>query len=207
MSLFVSFEGIDGSGKTTITKYLYDYFLNKGVLVMLTREPGGNEIAEKIRNIVLDPNNVTMDDRTEALLYAASRRQHLIEKVLPALEKGTLVLCDRFVDSSIAYQGYGRGIGANEVLSINLFAIDNHMPDITFFLDIDLETSLSRVDHRGEADRLEQSGMDFFKRVYNGYQEIIKTTAQERIQVIDANRSVEAIAQDIIGRIEERLGL
>ncbi len=201
--LFVSFEGIDGSGKSTITQYVYHYFLNKGTHVMMTREPGGNMIAEKIRAIILDPVNDMMDDRTEALLYAASRRQHLVEKILPALDKGTLVLCDRFVDSSIAYQGYGRQIGPKEILEINLFAIENHMPDITFFLDVDLEIGLSRVEDRAEKDRLETSGDSFFKRVYDGYQEIIKDNP--RFVIVDASRSIEAIGQEIIEKIEARL--
>lgn len=205
MGLFVSFEGIDGSGKSTITQYLYNYYLSQNVPVLLTREPGGNAIAEKIRALVLDPENSTMDDRTEALLYAASRRQHLVEKIIPALEEDTLVLCDRFVDSSIAYQGYGRQIGAEEVLDLNLFAIENHMPDITFFLDVDLGTGLGRVHTRDEMDRLETAGKDFFERVYNGYQEIIKDNS--RIVVIDASQTVEEIAKDIITVLEMRIKL
>lgn len=201
--LFISFEGIDGSGKSTITEYVYNYFLKKGVDVLLTREPGGIEIAEKIRELILDPNNETMDDKTEALLYAASRRQHLIEKILPALDKGALVLCDRFVDSSIAYQGYGRQIGPKAVLEMNLFAIENHMPTLTFFLDVPLEVGLGRVNKRKELDRLEVSGNDFFQRVYDGYQEIIQNN--DRIQVIDASRSIETIGNEIITKIEMRL--
>lgn len=201
--LFISFEGIDGSGKSTITEYIYNYFSNKGVDVLLTREPGGIDIAEKIRDLILDPSNETMDDKTEALLYAASRRQHLIEKILPALDKGTLVLCDRFVDSSIAYQGYGRQIGPKAVLEMNLFAIENHMPQMTFFLDVSLEVGLGRVNKRTDLDRLEISGNDFFQRVYAGYQEIIQDN--ERIQVIDASRSIETIGNEIIAVIEKRL--
>ena len=203
MGLFVSFEGIDGSGKSTITKVVADYFKSKKEPVMLTREPGGNMIAEKIREIILDNENNTMDDRTEALLYAASRRQHLIEKVLPALDKGKLVICDRFVDSSIAYQGYGREIGPKEVLEINKFAIENHMPDLTIFLDVKLEVGLGRVDTRGEADRLENAGEAFFKRVYNGYQEILKEN-KDRIVIVDASRSIDEVAKDVIEIIEKR---
>ena len=146
--MFVSFEGIDGSGKSTITNYVYEYFINKNQEVIMTREPGGNKIAEKIRELILDPKHDTMDDKTEALLYAASRRQHLVEKILPALDEGKLVLCDRFIDSSTAYQGYGRQLGAKAVIDINLFAVEDHLPDITFFLDIDLKTSLDRVNKR-----------------------------------------------------------
>ncbi|HZJ86995.1 MAG TPA: dTMP kinase [Erysipelothrix sp.] len=201
--LFISFEGIDGSGKSTITQEVYNYFINKNEKVMLTREPGGNKIAEKIREIILDVDHDTMDDRTEALLYAASRRQHLIEKILPALKNDTLVLCDRFVDSSIAYQGYGRGIGAKEVLDLNLFAIEDHMPDMTFFLDVDVKTGLSRIGTRNELDRLEQENIDFFHRIYDGYQRIIKDNP--RIIVIDGTQSIEDISQEIIKHIERRL--
>lgn len=200
--MFVSFEGIDGSGKSTITNYVYEYFINKNQEVIMTREPGGNKIAEKIRGLILDPKHDTMDDKTEALLYAASRRQHLVEKILPALDEGKLVLCDRFIDSSIAYQGYGRQLGAKAVMDINLFAIEDHLPDITFFLDIDLKTSLDRVNKRDELDRLEGSGLDFFERVYDGYQKIVKENS--RIVVIDAMRSVEEVGDEIIEIIEKR---
>lgn len=200
--MFVSFEGIDGSGKSTITNYVYEYFINKNQEVIMTREPGGNKIAEKIRGLILDPKHDTMDDKTEALLYAASRRQHLVEKILPALDEGKLVLCDRFIDSSIAYQGYGRQLGAKAVIDINLFAVEDHLPDITFFLDIDLKTSLDRVNKRDELDRLEGSGLDFFERVYDGYQKIVKENS--RIVVIDAMRSVEEVGDEIIEIIEKR---
>jgi len=200
--MFVSFEGIDGSGKSTITNYVYEYFINKNQEVIMTREPGGNKIAEKIRELILDPKHDTMDDKTEALLYAASRRQHLVEKILPALDEGKLVLCDRFIDSSTAYQGYGRQLGAKAVIDINLFAVEDHLPDITFFLDIDLKTSLDRVNKRDELDRLEGSGLDFFERVYDGYQKIVKENS--RIVVIDATRSVEEVGDEIIEIIEKR---
>ena len=146
--LFITFEGNDGSGKTTISKKVYEALLEKNYPVIYTREPGGIEIAEKIRTIILDPNHTAMDARCEALLYAASRRQHLIEKVLPALETGKIVLCDRFIDSSLAYQGIGRGIGIDEVLKINQFAIESYMPDATFFLRVSLETGMQRVNAR-----------------------------------------------------------
>lgn len=202
MGLFISLEGIDGSGKSTIAALVKDHFEALNQPIIVTREPGGNVIAEKIRDIILDNDNHTMDDRTEALLYAASRRQHLIEKILPALDEGKLVVCDRFVDSSIAYQGYGREIGAQAVKDINAFAIEGHMPTLTIFLDVDLEVGLSRVDTRGEMDRLETSGRDFFERVYNGYQEIM--TDNERVVKVDANRELEAVVKDVIEIIESR---
>ena len=135
MSLFITFEGGEGSGKSSVLKLLDERLRNEGYQTVLTREPGGTPIAEQIRNVILDKANTKMDARTEALLYAASRRQHLVEKVWPALKEGKLVLCDRYLDSSLAYQGVARGIGIEEVFSINKFAIDQTMPDLTFFLD------------------------------------------------------------------------
>lgn len=201
--LFISFEGIDGSGKSTIIQEVHKHFENKKLDLILTREPGGNKIAEKIRDLILDVEHDTMDDRTEALLYAASRRQHLVEKILPAVESGKMVLCDRFVDSSIAYQGYGREIGAEAVRDINLFAIDQHMPDMTFFLDVDIQTGLSRMNTRDELDRLETAGDAFFQRVYDGYQMIIKDNP--RIIVVDGTQSIKEVSDEIIKHIESRM--
>ena len=135
MSLFISIEGPDGSGKTTIAKMVVDKLNNEGYKTLYTREPGGVKMAENIRDIILDVKNTNSDARCEALLYAASRRQHLVEKVIPALNDGYIVISDRFVDSSLAYQGYARGIGIDEVYSINMFAIDKAWPDLTILLD------------------------------------------------------------------------
>ena len=134
--LLITFEGNDGSGKTTISKRVYEALKEKGYPVIYTREPGGIDIAEQIRRVILDPANTAMDARTEALLYAASRRQHLVEKIIPALSKGEIVLCDRFVDSSLPNQGVGRGIGMDEVWKINEFALEGHMPHATIFLSL-----------------------------------------------------------------------
>ncbi|NLL75540.1 MAG: dTMP kinase, partial [Erysipelothrix sp.] len=128
MGYFVTLEGPEGSGKSSVSALVSEYFKDKGRSVVLTREPGGIPISENIRELILDPNNTEMDDKTEALLYAASRRQHLVEKILPALSNGSLVLCDRFIDSSLAYQGYARGLGIDEVYEINKFAIESHLP-------------------------------------------------------------------------------
>ena len=133
---FITFEGPDGSGKTTVSTAVAKRLQEAGIESIYTREPGGIEIAEQIRSVILDPANTAMDSKTEALLYAAARRQHLIEKVLPALEAGKVVICDRFVDSSLAYQGFGRNLGIEEVLSINEFAIEGHWPDKTLYLDL-----------------------------------------------------------------------
>ena len=137
--VFITFEGPEGAGKTTVIKELYKRMEEQGLKVILTREPGGIRIAEKIREIILDNDHQEMDAKTEALLYAAARRQHLVEKVVPALQDGMIVLCDRFVDSSLAYQGHARGLGIDEVLSINEFAIGDTMPDLTVFFDINPE--------------------------------------------------------------------
>ena len=143
--LFITFEGPEGAGKTTVISKLYDRLKAEGRQVVLTREPGGIRIAEKIRTVILDTDNIEMDAKTEALLYAAARRQHLVEKVIPALNNGAIVLCDRFIDSSLAYQGYARGLGIDEVLKINQFAIGNTMPDLTVFFDINPAEGLSRI--------------------------------------------------------------
>ena len=142
--LFITFEGNDGCGKTTISELVYQELLQKGCPCILTREPGGIDIAEQIRHIILDPANVAMDARTEALLYAASRRQHLVERVIPALDQGKIVLCDRFIDSSLAYQGMGRQIGMEEIEQMNQFATEGLMPDATIFLEVSESVSRQR---------------------------------------------------------------
>lgn len=194
---FITFEGPDGSGKTTISTNVYQKLLTSGLDVIYTREPGGIDIAEQIRGIILDPKNTAMDVKTEALLYAASRRQHLVEKVLPAIQAGKIVICDRFVDSSLAYQGVGRGIGIDEVLSINEFAIEGYYPDVTLFLDIDPIEGLKRISNRHYRDRLDREAEDFHLRVAHGYQEVLKRY-RHRMQVLDANRPVEVIVNEAV---------
>ena len=154
--MFITFEGPDGAGKSTIIKLVHEKLLQDGFNIVLTREPGGTPIAEKIRDIILDNSNQALDARTEALLYAASRRQHLVEKIWPALKEGKIVLCDRFLDSSLAYQGGGRNLGVENVLNINLFATENTYPDLTLFFDVSPEVGLARVskDKKRVADRL-----------------------------------------------------
>lgn len=177
---------------------------NEGYDVVYTREPGGIEIAEEIRNVILDPKNTKMDIRTEALLYAASRRQHLVEKILPALEAQKLVICDRFVDSSLAYQGVGRGIGIDEVFQINQFAIDDHMPELTLYLDVNAQTGLSRITSRKFKDRLDQEDISFHLEVVKGYEQVVERF-KDRIVKIDANRSITAIVQEALKTIHERV--
>ena len=194
--LFIVFEGCDGSGKTTISQNVYNKLLEMGYPVIYTREPGGIEISEKIRDIILDPKNTTMDDRTEALLYASSRRQHLIEKVLPALNDNKIVICDRFVFSSLVYQGFARGIGIEEVWQINNFAIDDNFPDRTIFLDIQAEVGIERISSRKFKDRLDQESMDFHHKVYEGYQ-IINDRFRDKVEKFDANRTPDEITKDV----------
>lgn len=195
--LFITFEGNDGSGKTTISKLVYEKLSEMGYPVIYTREPGGIDIAEQIRNVILDPKNTAMDARCEALLYAASRRQHLIEKVLPALEENKIVLCDRFIDSSLVYQGIARNIGIDEVYAINEFAIEGNLPDATIFLHVDLDTGLSRIESRGSKDRLDNESMNFHRMVAEGYEKVCKLYP-ERMHVIDATKTVNEVFQNTL---------
>ena len=204
--MFITFEGPDGSGKSTIIKKVYEKLINDGFDIVLTREPGGTPIAEKIRDIILDNSNVALDARTEALLYAASRRQHLVEKIRPALKEGKIVLCDRFLDSSLAYQGGGRNLGVQNVLNINLFATENTYPDLTLFFDIDPELGLKRVcqDKKRVADRLDNENENFHEKVYSTFKEIVNTNSQ-RIITIDASKSIEEVTECAYRTIKEKL--
>ena len=150
MKTFITIEGNDGSGKSTVIEGLKRIFKERGIDVVFTREPGGSMIAEKIRQIILDPENTTMDDKTEALLYAASRRQHLMETVIPALENDKMVICDRFIDSSLAYQGHARNIGIDEVYNMNMFATSGMLPDLTLYILVSPSVGLSRKTHQKE---------------------------------------------------------
>lgn len=195
---FITFEGPEGAGKTTVISTLYDRLVAEGREVVLTREPGGIRIAEQIRTIILDNDNTEMDPKTEALLYAAARRQHLIEKVIPALETGAIVLCDRFIDSSLAYQGYARGLGIDEVLLINQFAIENRMPDLTIFFDINPEEGLARImsNSEREKNRLDKESVAFHEDVYKGYQEVIQRYPK-RIVITNASLPEVAVTEDV----------
>ena len=198
---FITLEGPEGSGKTTISTRVVKILEDKGFKVLLTREPGGVEIAEQIRNIILDKNNTKMDPKTEVLLYAAARRQHLVEKVLPALEAGYIVICDRFVDSSLAYQGVARNLGINEVYEMNLFAINDVMPDKTLFFDIDYLKGLERIKvNQRETNRLDLEKNDFHKKVYDGYMEICDKY-DNRIVKINADQTIEEVVEDTMKEI------
>lgn len=188
--LFIVLEGPDGSGKSTIASKLKSYIEDLGLKVVLTREPGGTPIGEKIREIVLDNDNHEMSDMTEALLYAASRAQHVNEKIKPLLEEGYIVISDRYVISSLAYQGHARGLGIENVMNINKFAMGDVYPDKVLFFDISPEEALSRKFIDREADRLENAGEDFHKTTYEGYMKAIEMY-DENVSMIDANGLVE----------------
>ncbi|MEH7492282.1 dTMP kinase [Neobacillus niacini] len=194
MSYFITLEGVEGSGKSTIINFIRDSLETNGRKVVVTREPGGIDIAEQIRSVILDKNNTKMEGRTEALLYAAARRQHLVEKVIPSLNEGKIVLCDRFVDSSLAYQGYARGLGISEVFSINKFAIGDLMPDLTLYLDLDPKIGLSRIakNKEREINRLDLEEINFHVSVREGYEEVMKMFPERMIR-IDANQEVEEV--------------
>ncbi len=200
--MFITFEGPDGSGKTTIIEKIYRYMLDNGYDVIKTREPGGSPIAEKIRNLLLDVENDNMNSRTEALLYAASRVQHIEEKILPALNEGKIVLCDRFLLSSLAYQGFGRELGVENIRMINEFAIQDVLPDFILFFDKDPITTLKRKSLLASADRLEKEDNNFHKRVYKGYKEILKN--EKNIELIDATKPVEDVFEQCIEVFKRR---
>ena len=200
--LFITFEGPDGSGKTTISKNVYQRLFDRGYDVIYTREPGGIEIAEQIRSVILDPKNTAMDCKTEALLYAASRRQHLVEKIIPALTKKQIVICDRFVDSSLVYQGVARHIGIDAVYAINKFAIDDYTPDMTIYLDISANEGLKRISDRLNKDRLDREKLDFHIEVVQGYQKIIEMF-KDRYTKIDAMQDINSITNEAFNKVLE----
>ncbi len=204
--MFITFEGGEGAGKSTAIKKVVEKLESEGYQIVLTREPGGTPISEEIRNIILDKKNTEMDERTEALLYAASRRQHIVEKILPSVKEGKIVLCDRFLDSSLAYQGHARGIGIDKVLEMNLFATEGLEPDLTFFFDLDPEKGLERIaaNSSREVNRLDVEKLSFHKKVREGFLMLAKRFEQ-RFVVIDASKDKDSVFQDVYSAIEERL--
>lgn len=201
---FISVEGTDGSGKTTQINLIKEYLTGKGYEVLLTREPGGNKISEKIRNIILDTENTEMGKVTEMLLYASSRAQLVSEFIKPAIDAGKIVICDRFVDSSYVYQGFGRGIDLMTIADVNRIALDGVMPDITFFFDISPEIALKRRIESTGADRIEKENMEFHMRVYDGYRKLA-ILFPERITTIDSDRSKESIFKDVKAYLDEQM--
>lgn len=202
--LFITMEGTDGSGKTLQSKILSKYLIKKGFKVIITREPGGTEISEKIRDIIIDKKNSMMDNYTEALLYAAARAQIVAEIIQPNLESGNVVICDRFLDSSIVYQGIARGLGIDTIENINKFATKGISPDITFFMDIPPEKALARRQKASSLDRIEMEKIEFHKNVYLGYKKLA-TMYNKRIYTIDANDIPTNIHNNIVSIINKYL--
>ena len=204
--MFITLEGPEGSGKTTAVEFAVNKLLEMGYEIVRTREPGGTIISEQIRNVILDKANTAMDARTEALLYAASRRQHLVEKIWPALKAGKIVICDRYLDSSLAYQGGARELGIEEVLKVNLFATENTWPDLTLLFDIDPIIGLSRIssNNQREVNRLDLEKLDFHKKVRETFLKLAKQYP-ERYAIIDANKSREEVANATLDAILSRL--
>lgn len=196
MKNFITFEGGECSGKTTVIIEVCKKLEELGISYISTREPGGIRIAEEIRSIILDINNTAMTRECEALLYAASRMQHLSERVLPALKDGKVVICDRFLDSSLAYQGYARGIGFDDVLRANSFALD-YLPGLTIFIDVTPDVALKRLSGRDKTDRLDLEKNDFHQRVYEGYHAVMNMYP-ERVVRVDGNQCLEDVVKDCI---------
>ena len=204
--MFITFEGGEGAGKSTAIKRIVEKLTSEGYKIVLTREPGGTPIAEEIRNVILNKKNTAMDPRTEALLYAASRRQHLVEKVIPALKEGKLVLCDRFLDSSLAYQGGARGIGIDTVYNMNLFATEGMLPDLTILFDIKPEEGLARIaaNSQREVNRLDVEKLTFHNKVRDSFHELAKMFP-ERFVIVDASKTPDEVFEDAYKAIEDRL--
>jgi dTMP kinase len=215
--LFIAIEGCDGSGKSTVIAKVFEMLkaedLQSGYQgngqVYLTREPGGSRIAEQIRNIILDRSNTEEDPKTEALLYAASRRQHMVDTVFPLLNKDEIVITDRFIDSSLAYQGYARGLGIDEVCSLSMFAIDGRLPDFVVYFDIDPALGLKRIAIRSKkdraSDRLDQEKLAFHKKVYQGYEEIQKKYPERKFITVDASQELPAVITQVHGILRKAI--
>lgn len=204
--IFITVEGNEGSGKTTAVALLKEKLVelrdeNKiEYNVCLTREPGGIKISEEIRKIILDTENTNMDLECEALLYAAARAQNVHEVLMPKLKEKNIVLCDRYLDSSLVYQGYARGIGVDEVYELNKFAIKGYLPNLTFLLKIPHEKGIERIRKRKEINRLDKESLDFHKKVEDGYDMIAKKYS-DRIIIIDAEQTPNEIVEEMLGYI------
>jgi len=193
--LFISFEGIEGSGKTTIARLVSEMLMTDGFEVLLTYEPGGTSIGQKIRDILLSSEHGHMSEITELLLYNAARSQHLREKIIPAIESGKIVITDRFSDSTVAYQGYGRGLDFSLIMSLDSIVTGSIKPDLTILLDLDVETGLMRNKGINKIDRLELEDIEFHKKVRDGYHKIA-ANEPERVKIIDASLAIEKVILD-----------
>ena len=200
---FITFEGCDGCGKSTQLKKLSDYLQRNGVAHIFTREPGGGKISEEIRAILLNGKNAEMTDECEALLYAAARAQHLSDRVEPALQEGKLVICDRYVDSSFAYQAYARGLGTDFVEKINAYALEKYQPGVTIFIDLSAEDAFKRKHGADENDRLEQAGLAFHNKVYAGYKALAEKYPN-RIVCVDGKKTPDGIFADVLEILKSR---
>ncbi len=200
---FITFEGCDGCGKSTQLRLFSEYLTREGIPHIFTREPGGGKISEQIREILLSGKNLEMADECEALLYAAARVQHLKDRVEPALSNGELVICDRYVDSSLAYQAFARGLGVEFVEKINAFALEKYLPDLTVFIDLTPEAAFKRKHGADENDRMELAGMAFHKKVYEGYKTLAKKKP-ERIVCVDGNKTPDEIFAAILQILKEK---
>jgi len=202
---FITFEGPEGSGKTSVITGVEKYLLEEGYNILTTREPGGIRIAEDIRNIILHKDNIEMDAHAEALLFAAARSQHFHEKIVPALNENKIILCDRFIDSSLAYQGHARGLGIDEVYNINKFAIGNYLPELTLFIDVPPKVGLERVfSNIRKIDRLDLETLEFHEKVYEGYM-IIAEKYKDRFKIVDGTNPIEKVIEDAIKIIKNIL--
>lgn len=204
--MFISVEGVEGCGKTTILKMIYDKLLEENYEILLLREPGGVKISEKIRNIILDKENTNLDNKAEALLFAASRRQLVIEKILPALKENKIILCDRYVDSSLAYQGGGKGLGVENILNINMFATDNVLPDMTILFDIEPELGLKRIETNSarEVNRLDLEKIEFYKKVRETFLDLAKKYS-DRYVIIDASLPLNEVFETTYKIIKDKI--
>ena len=202
---FITFEGGEGAGKSMQVEILASHLREVGYKITVTREPGGTRIGEQIRAITHSRENVDLNEKAEAYLMAAARAQHVAEMIMPALETNKIVICDRFVDSSIVYQGYGRNLGADKIAALNEMAVNGATPDLTFLLDIDPVIGAKRQLEKKNKDRLDMQQTDFYTRVRNGYQTLVKKNKQ-RFVVIDANQSIEKIATKIWQVVQKKIG-
>lgn len=210
MGLFITFEGVEGCGKTTQIRLLTDLLAGRGHKVRMTREPGGCPIADRIRSILLDGSNSAMTPMAELLLYAAARAQHISEVIAPALASGSMVLCDRFTDATLAYQGFGRGLDRKTIADLNMLARGEYTPDLTLLFDCPVEVGLSRAispvnEHGIREERFEQESLDFHRKVRDGYLELARMEPA-RFRIIDANRDISVVADEVAAVVLERIG-
>ncbi|MDO4813927.1 MAG: dTMP kinase [Gemella sp.] len=195
---FITIEGIDGSGKSTMSQRIVERIKERGYDVVLTREPGGTEVSELIRDIILHND---IDSKTEVLLFAASRREHVSKKIKPSLEKGIFVVCDRFLDSSIAYQAYGRGLDMQDILNINEYALDGLKPDVTLYFDVEVDRGLSRTQKRDDNNKLDKESVEFYEKIKTAYDDLYELEPL-RFRKVNANAELADVEKEVDDLIE-----